>query len=162
MYRYSSGNRVNVADLKSKQRILAIITVILLAAVIVLSIFVSSSAVFRSKAKSLMTQKMVTHVSAALEEVNKLEGSTTSTTAQKLGIIRGYVCSMETLNSISVSLYGESGRFAPNEAFTALYSDIASYESLVQGAKTSTLDIRTLLQEHIKSLQGYIEGKLES
>ena len=140
---------------------MAAIMLVLVGAVVTLAVLFSSAAIFKGQTKNQFTNVMSSNVSYAINEVDRLESSTNSMTQQKLGVIRQYVYTMETVNNMSVQLYGESGRFAPAEAFTALYSDISSYETLSQGAKSSTLDVRTMLQEHLRSLQGYIEGKLE-
>lgn len=162
MYRYASQARMNVTNTKLRRRIVLILLVVMLAVTITMSVVGSSAIVFRNNTKAQFTQRMASGISSALEVGNRLESSTSSSTSQKLGVIRQYIYLMEQINAMSVSLYGEQGRFAPGEAFSALYTDLDNYESLIQSAKTSTLEERTLLLNHLTILQGYISGKITS
>ena len=66
---------------------------------------------------------------------------------------------MEQLNAVSMALAGgESGRLAPDDAFSALYNDLNNFESITQQATTSTLDARTQLLNHLTLLQGILSN----
>ena len=66
---------------------------------------------------------------------------------------------MEQLNSLSISLAGgEGGRLAPDAYFTQLYSDLDTFEAIVQQSTTSTLDIRSQLLNHLTQLQALLGG----
>lgn len=162
MYRYASQARMNVTNVKLRQRIVFGIMILLLAAVIFLGIVAASAVSFRNNAGTQFYQRMANCASNAIDQVNRMESSTNSSTAQRLGVVRQYVYAMEQLNAMSVSLFGEQGRYAPDEAFTALYSDVQNYEALVQSAKVSTLDARSLLLSHLTSLMAYINGEIAS
>ena len=163
MYRYAAQMRTNVTNIKVRRRIIIGIILLLVAITLIMSIAGGSAMAFRSNTKSLFTQKMANCVSSAIELVSRMESVTSSTTSQKLGYVRQYVYAMEQVNQMSISLYGEgNGRYAPDDAFTALYNDLDEYESLVQSAKTSTLDVRAQLMNHLTYLQGFISGQLIS
>lgn len=162
MYRYASQARMNVTNVKLRRRIVLGVVIFLTAAVVFLGIVAASAVSFRSNTGRQLYQRMANCAGNAIEQVNRMESTTNSATAQRLGVVRQYVYAMEQMNDMSVSLFGEEGRYAPAEAFTALYSDLQSYEALIQSAKTSTLDARSLLLSHLTSLLGYINGELTS
>ena len=73
--------------------------------------------------------------------------------------MRQYVYYMEQLNSLSISLAGgEAGRLISADRFTTLYADLETMENLIQLSTTSTLDARTLLQNHLTELQDALPG----
>ena len=163
MYQYAAQNRHATGNFRLRYRILLIMTVILLAAAIVLTISTVTSNQLVSKTRSQFSQAMSNNVSNAISVANRMESVTISTTSQRLGVIRQYVYSMEQINRISIQLYGESsGRYVPDDAFTALYQDLDNYESLVQSAKSSTVEVRELLINHLSLVQGYINGSIVS
>ena len=89
-----------------------------------------------------------------LRQINKLGSIVTSNASARLARVRQYVYYMDQLNSFSISLAGgESGRLVKSEYFTTLYEDLDNMETLIQLSTTSTLDARTLLQNHLTELQ---------
>ncbi len=162
MYRYSAQMRTNVTNMRLRRNIVFALLAVLLVLTIVFGISAASNAAFKREAGDRFSQCMASSISSAIEVVNRLESTTGSTTSQRLGMVRQYVYTMDQVNQISVALFGESGRYAPDDAFTALYSDLETYEGIVQSAKNSTLDARTLLTNHLTILQEYISGNLVS
>ena len=163
MYQYAAQNRHATGNFRLRYRILLIASVVLLAATVLLSVMTISGNSFKAKSREQYTQAMSNNVANAISVVNRMESVTVSTTSQRLGIIRQYVYAMEQINRISIQMYGEgSGRYVPDDAFTALYQDLDNYESLVQSAKNSTVETRELLITHLRLVQGYINGDLVS
>lgn len=158
MYRYASQARMNITNIKLRERIITILMVLFLLSTIVLSITMLTSASFQNNTRIQLHQRMLNSASAAIDQVNRMESTTNSATSQRLGVVRQYIYNIEQLNAMSIALYGEGGRYAPAEAFTALYNDLSEYEALVQSAKNSTLDARSLLLSHLTSLRAFITG----
>lgn len=91
---------------------------------------------------------------SAVEEVGRLGSIVTSNASARLARVRQYVFYMDQLNSLSISLAGsEAGRLVSADRFTTLYADLETMENLIQLSTTSTLDARTLLQNHLMELQ---------
>ena len=163
MYQYAAQNRHATGNFRLRYKVLLVAVVLLLAATVVLAVMSVSGNSFKAKTKDQYTQAMSNNVAIAISVVNRMESVTVSTTSQRLGVIRQYVYAMEQINRISIQMYGEgAGRYVPEDAFTALYQDLDNYESLVQSAKSSTVETRELLITHLKLVQGYINGDLVS
>lgn len=147
-------------NLRLQRRVLCILCVLLLAAVAVLSVIAIRSMAYRRQANAQLTQRMISAVASAIDEVNRMDSIVTSNTPSRLSRVRQYVYHMEQLNSMSMTLGGgERGRMAPSDAFTALYADLDSLDSVIQAAKTSTQDGRTALLAHLVMLQNYLTGQ---
>ena len=163
MYQYAAQNRHATGNFRLRYRILMIASVLLLAATVLLTITTISGKSFRARTREQYTQAMSSNVSNAISVVSRMDSVTVSTTSQRLGVIRQYVYAMEQVNRISIQMFGEGqGRYVPDDAFTALYQDLDNYETLVQSAKSSTVETRELLITHLKLVQGYITGTLVS
>lgn len=159
MYRNSQKVHMNVTDMRLQRRVLLITCAVLLVVSIVLGVTLLRSGGYRSRAADQFSQRMLSAVSSAVDEVNRMSGIVTSNTSARLARVRQYIYYMEQLNSLSMALArGESGRLAPDDAFVALYSDLESFESLTQTATTSTLDVRTTLLDHLTLLQTILAG----
>lgn len=157
MYRNSRPHlQASVADLRLHRRVLLIVCIILLAATAFLTVTLIRGAYTQDKTRDQLSQRMYSACSAAVEEVNKIGGITSSNTASQLGRARQYIYYMEQLNAMSVSMYGEAGRMAQDSAFVSLYEDLDTFEKQVQQATSSTIDIRTLLLTHLRALQAYL------
>ena len=163
MFQYAAQNRHAAGNFRLRYRVLMVAVILLLAATVVLTVMTISGNSFVAKSREQFSQAMSTNVANAISVVNRMDSVTVSTTSQRLGVIRQYVYAMEQINRISIQLFGEAqGRFVPDDAFTALYQDLDNYETLVQSAKTSTVETRELLINHLKLVQGYINGQLVS
>lgn len=151
---------LNNVDLRSRWRFLLIACAVLLCLSIVLGIAVTRNSVYRSRAEVQFRQQMISAVSAAVDEVNRLSSTVASNTSARLSRVRQYIYYMEQLNLLSMNLSGgEAGRLAPDEAFTVLYSDLETYESKTQAATSSVMDTRTLLLTHLTTLQSLLEPR---
>ena len=157
MTRYTQGmQRVPDVVTGKRLKVLAVLCAALLVVSAVLSGMVVREMVFRRNTDKQLTQRMMNYTSDAIAEVNRMSGVVASGTSTRLGMVRAYVYAMDQLNQISISLHGQSGRLAPQEAFDALYADIENFETLTQTATSSTLDARTLLLTHLNNLQLYL------
>ncbi len=163
MYQYAAQNRHATGNFRLRYKVLLVAVILLLAATVLLAVISVSGNSFKAKSRDQYSQAMINNVSNAISVVNRMDSVTVSTTSQRLGVIRQYVYAMEQINRISIQMFGESqGRYVPDDAFTALYQDLDNYESLVQSAKSSTVETRELLLTHLKLVQGFINGDLVS
>ena len=158
MYRKSQKVHLNVTDMRLQRRVLLAVCAVLLIVSIVLGVVSVRSATYRGRAEAQFNQRIISAVSSAVDEVNRMSGIVTSNTPSRLARVRQYVYYMEQLNALSIALGGEGRRLAPDEAFTALYSDLDSFEAQIQAATSSTLDTRTTLLAHLKTLQDILTG----
>jgi len=140
-------------NLRLQRRVLMIVCAALLIAVIILTVAVIRNSVFRRQTQTQLSQRMVSAAASAVDEVNRMSSIATSSTNARLARVRQYVYCMEQFNLMSIALSGESGRLASNEAFTALYADLETFEAQTQSATTSTLDTRANLLSHLSDLQ---------
>ena len=93
------------------------------------------------------------------QEKNRLRLKELEGCDARLARVRQYVYYMGQLNSLSISLAGgEAGRLISADRFTTLYADLETMENLIQLSTTSTLDARTLLQNHLTELQDALPG----
>lgn len=160
MYRNSMKVHFNNVDMRQRWRILLIAAIFFLCLSIVLGVAVTKNSVYRKRAETQFRSQMLSAVSSAVDEVNRLSSTVASNTTARLSKVRQYVYHMEQLNQLSINLSGgEGGRLAPDEAFTVLYSDLETYESKTQAATSSAMDVRTLLLSHLTTLQALLEPR---
>ena len=152
--------RMGQSDLREIYITMAV--VLLLAATAVLAAMTISGNSFKSRSRDQYAQAMSNNAANALSVANRMDSVTVSTTSQRLGLIRQYIYAMEQVNRLSIQMFGEGGRYVPDNAFTALYQDLDNYETVVQSAKVSTVEVRELLINHLKLVQGYINGDIVS
>ena len=158
MYHKSQKVHMNVTDMRLQKRVLLGACAIFLILAVVFGTVALRNGVYRKKAQEQFQYRMQTTVASAIDEVNRMSGMVTSNTSARLARIRQYIYYMEQLNTLSMYLAGgENGRLAPNEAFTALNSDLDSFEALTQAATSSTLDIRAQLLTHLTTLQSILQ-----
>ena len=156
MYRKSKPRmQVSMTDLLNHRRVLAIVCIILFAATVFLTTVVLRGNYSQNSIRDQLTQRMYGASVAAVDELNKIGSIVSSNSPGQLGRVRAYVYYMEQLNTLSISLYGERGRMAPSDAFTTLYSDLDTFEKLLQQA-ASIIDTRTLMLNHLRALQSYL------
>jgi len=67
-----------------------------------------------------------------------------------------YIFNIDQMNNIAIEVFGERGRIVPAEAISALYNDLDIYETTIQTATSSTLDIRTTTLTHLTALQAIL------
>ena len=145
------------ADLRLQRRVLLVACIVLAAVAVFLGVTAARNAAYQNQVQMQFSQRMYSASTAAIDEVNRLGSIVTSNANARLGRVRQYIYYMEQLNAMSISLSGgEGGRLVPDDAFTALYSDLESFEALLQQSTTSTLDARSLLLTHLQALQTYL------
>ena len=150
-------SRMNQPDLFLQRRVLLIVCILLLGAVIALGFLAVRNGTYRDRAEMQFSQRMDTAVSSAIGEVNRMGGYATSSSNVQLSRIRQYIYYTEQLNVLSMALAGgEAGRMVPDAYFTQLYSDLDTFEAVVQQSTTSTLDIRSQLLNHLTQFQAQL------
>lgn len=138
---------------RTKQTVLLASLIILLVTVIVLAMSYGNANNYRKSVKQQFDKRIYSSVVDAIEQVNRLTGGVQSNSASRLAIVRQYIYNIDQLNLISLSIEGEGGRLVPQEAISALYDDLDTYEKLVQTATSSTLEIQTTLRTHLTALK---------
>ncbi|MBR4503339.1 MAG: hypothetical protein IKP22_15860 [Clostridia bacterium] len=152
MYRYSASMNTGGSRRGEAIRRLLIAAVAGLSiAVLVLVIILIRTGTPGVNVHSEIMARINSDLSSAITVLNRMDRSTTSKTMSDIGRIRQYVYAIEEMNKLSIAL--ESNRLISDDVFAALYSDIDSFEALLSGAKSSTLDAQTLLLTHLTNLQ---------
>jgi len=159
MYRYSQQVRLSGGKSKIRGWIVAGAMVVLLTIAVVMSVISLDAVSFRRNTERQFAQRMINGTSDAIDQVIRLSSSVQSNTTAKLGLIRQYIYAMDQMNDMSIALSGEKGRLVPDEAFSALFSDLEAYELQVQTATSSTLEIRTQLLDHLNALKQLLEAR---
>ena len=137
-----------------------IVMAVLFALVIFLGIRSISLSSFRNRAEDSFYHSLSSNVSSAISVANRLDSTTSSTTSYTLGLVRQYIYSLDQTNQMCANLTGRV--YVPQDAFTALYTDLDSYQTLVLSNKKSTVETREMLLTHLSLVQGYINGDLTS
>ena len=155
MYRKTTPRfEVTNENLKTQRGVLLITCAVLLILLAVLGFFTVRNMGYQDRVQSQISQRMYSASASAVEEVGRLGSIVTSNASARLARVRQYVFYMDQLNSLSISLAGgEAGRLVSADRFTTLYADLETMENLIQLSTTSTLDARTLLQNHLMELQ---------
>ena len=151
MYRYSSS--INLASNRERQmrKVLLAAIAVLLVVILALVIVMIRTSHTGSSVQTEVSSRIASDLSNAITMVNRMDRSTTSKTLSDVGKIRQYIYSMEQMNRLCISV--EHVRLISDDVFSALYSDLENFESLTQGAKSSTLDAQALLLTHLTNLQ---------
>lgn len=146
--------QVTSENLRNQRNVLLIVCAVLLVAAAVFGFMAFRGMNDRSRIQTQLNQRMYSASASAIDEVGKLGSIVTSNASARLARVRQYVFYMDQLNSLSISLAGgDSGRLVSADRFTTLYSDLDALETLIQLSTTSTLDARTVLQNHLTELQ---------
>ena len=152
MYRYSASmNNGGGARSETVRRLLLAAVAVLSVAVLVLVIVLIRTGTPGINVHSEIMARINSDLSSAITVLNRMDRSTTSKTMSDIGRIRQYVYAIEEMNKLSIAL--DNNRLISDDVFAALYSDIDNFESLLSGAKSSTLDAQTLLLTHLTNLQ---------
>ena len=162
MFQYAAQSRHASGNFRLRYRILLVAVVLLAISTAVLAVMTVTSSRQVARSRDQYRQAMTNNAANALSVANRLESVTVSNTSQKLGQVRQYVFSMEQVNRISIQMFGEGGRYLPDDAFTALYSDLDRYEELIQSGKNSTVEVRELMIAHLNSVQAILNGLIVS
>ena len=105
----------------------------------------------KPQVKSLIERYTVIAVSDAIEADNRLIAGIQSDSAAKLALVRQNIYLIDRLSSLCLAICGEAT--VPPEALTALYDDVNNYQELLQTVSSSTLETRSMLLNHLLSLQ---------
>ena len=141
-------------NLKNQRSALLVVCVVLLVLSAVFGFFALRNMNYQGKVQIQIKQRMYSASSSAIDEIDKLGSIVTSNASARLARVRQYVFYMDQLNSFSISLAGgEGGRLVSADYFATLYADLDTLENLIQLSTTSTLDARTMLQNHLTEMQ---------
>lgn len=152
-YRYQQRPTMTQYGTKFQRRMLVALCLALLAAVIGLSIWGISQSATISRTKERLERRINGSLIDAINEVSRLTGGVQSNTSSKLALVRQYIFNIDQMNNIAIEVFGEGGRIVPAEAISALYHDLDLYETIIQTATSSTLEIRTTTLTHLTALQ---------
>ncbi len=152
-YRYQQKPTMTQYGTKLQRRMLVGLCLVLLLGVIGLSIWGLNQAATINRTQERLVRRINSSLMDAINEVSRLTGGVQSNTSSKLALVRQYVYNIDQMNNIAIEIFGDEGRIVPTEAITALYHDLDIYETLIQTATSSTLDIRTTTLTHLTALQ---------
>ena len=153
MYRYSANMNQGIENQRNRKiiRILLFASVLLAVPVVVLSYFMITGGDPGLNLRNEISGRISSDLSNAITYLNRMDRTATSKTMSDIGRVRQYIYSMEQMNRLCISVCGE--RIIEDEVFTALYNDLDRFDSLTQGAKSSTMDAQALLLTHLTNLQ---------
>ena len=152
--KYTNTNHTSVSmGSRTKQTMLLAGIIILLISVLVLAVSYGNANNYRKSVKQQFDKRIYSSVIDAIEQVNRLTGGVQANSTSRLAMVRQYIYNIDQLNLISLTIEGEGGRLVPQEAISALYDDLDTYEKLVQTATSSTLEIQTTLRTHLTALK---------
>ena len=155
-YRYQQKPTMTQYGTKMQRRVLFGLTLALLIGVVALSIWCFNQASTINRTKAQLERRINSALMDAIDQVSRLTGGVQSNTGSKLALVRQYIFSIDQMNNVAIAVFGEGGRIVPAEAITALYHDIDVYETTIQTATSSTLEIRTTTLTHLTALQKII------
>ncbi len=151
MYRYTSNMGLGNSREKQIRKVLLGTIAVLLVVILVLVIVLIRTGHTGNSIRSEVMARITSDLSSAITMVNRMDRTATSKTLGDVGRIRQYIYSMEQMNKLCITV--ENERLISDNVFTALYSDLDNFESLTQGAKSSTMDAQALLLTHLTNLQ---------
>ncbi|MGI6686931.1 MAG: hypothetical protein ACOX6Y_00970 [Christensenellales bacterium] len=155
-YRYQKKPTMAQYGTRFQRRLLLGVTLVLLLGVIGLGIWGANQAFTINRVKEQLERRINSALIDAIDQVSRLTGGVQSNTGSKLALVRQYIYNIDQMNSIAISVFGEGGRIVPTEAIAALYHDIDVYETTIQTATSSTLEIRTTTLTHLTALQAIL------
>ncbi len=151
--RSRSGSVQNV-DRSRVERVKNIVIILLTVALLGVGIAGIQAISLRDKAEDLFIVRAIAECNDAVGTVNTMSRSGGSDTAGELGKIRANIKAVDTLNSMSQSLYGRA--YVPQTTFSALYAVIDSYSGKLKNG-TSAIEDLTKLADGLTSLQAVLQ-----
>ncbi|MBQ8162498.1 MAG: hypothetical protein IJ083_17360 [Clostridia bacterium] len=114
------------------------VILILILALIVLGAVAFPSLQLRSETKELISMRLLTECDTAVQKVQRLSRTASTTSASTLQEIRSCIYAMDVLCQTYAGLTGE--QLIPSSYFTTLYTQLSSYSSqMIAGSDTGTL-----------------------
>jgi len=153
MYRYSHQVRQNMANYRLRNTMIAVLLVLAVTGCIFLGSMYGAASAYRTKARDQFIHRIMSDLTNARQQAERLGTSVQSNTPATLAQIRQYVYAIDQMNNISIALDGAGGRIVPAEALDALYQDLEAYFTIIQTNTSSILETRTLLINHLNALQ---------
>lgn len=143
-------------DTSSRRALTAtrIVAVVLLAVIVIMGAFLVRSGKMPTNGRAEIRRRIVSNLNSAIDQVNRLDRIVTSKTAYDIGKVRQYIYCMQQLDDLGDAMFGQ--KLVADGTFTQLYSDLDSYETLTQSAKTSTMDVQQQLIDHLQSLKALL------
>ena len=140
-------------DTSSRRALTAtrIVAVVLLAVIVIMGAFLVRSGKMPTNGRTEIRRRIVSDLNSAIDQVNRLDRIVTSKTAYDIGKVRQYIYSMQQLDRLGESQFGQ--RLVADSVYEQLFSDLAAYESLTQAAKASTMDAQQVLSTHLQDLK---------
>ena len=155
-YRYQQKPTMNQYGTKVQRRVLVVFCVVLILAAIGLAVWGIDQSATISRTQDRLERRINSSLIDAINEVSRLTGGVQSNTSSKLALVRQYIFNIDQMNNIANEVFGERGRIVPAEAISALNNDLDIYETTIQTATSSTLDIRTTTLTHLTALQAIL------
>ena len=133
-----------------KERIRTGVILVLLAAVIVLSVFGGRAMSYQAEAHTTFVHRMQTECNSALNLSSSLSRTAGSSSSAILGRIRSHVYAMDAINQLNA---GTEGKYlVNNDLFTSLYAMLDDYsDKLITGMVTG--EVQTNLTAALTGLQ---------
>lgn len=100
MYQYAAQNQHRAGFVTMRNRVLLILTLVLLALVVFLGIRTITLQSYRTRSEDAYYHSLSSDVASAISVANRLDSTTSSTTSYTLGLVRQYVYSMERVNGM--------------------------------------------------------------
>ena len=155
-YRYQQKPTMTQYGTKMQRRVLLAVAAVLLISAVGLGIWGVNQAATISRTKAQLERRINSALMDAIDQVSRLTGGVQSNTGSKLALVRQFIYNIDQMNNVAISVFGEGGRIVPAEAISALYHDIDVYETTIQTATSSTLEIRTTTLTHLTALQAIL------
>ena len=133
-----------------KERIRTGVILVLLAAVIVLSVFGGRAMSYQAEAHTTFVHRMQTECTSAPHPPRSHSRTAGSSSSAILGRIRSHVYAMDAINQLNASM--EGSYLVNNDLFTSLYAMLDDYsDKLITGMVTG--ELQTNLTAALTSLQ---------
>ncbi|MBQ7185058.1 MAG: hypothetical protein IJR97_13870 [Clostridia bacterium] len=131
-----------------------IVAVVLLAVIVIMGAFLFRSEKMPDNGRLEIRRRIVSDLNSAIDQVNRLDRIVTSRTAYDIGKVRQYIYSMQQLDDLGDAMFGQ--RLIADGTFSQLYTDLGTYETLTQAAKSSTMDAQQQLIDHLQNLKALL------